>query len=117
MKDTNGQEMNDPKRNQAPQSEPAERPQETQFGQEFSEEVGVNDVNREESGYPNEQKDARGGNHNPKGANQYTSGRVDDRGRKGKEGGMETKGAEQNNGNKHANQYTEGRNDDRGRKE
>jgi hypothetical protein len=30
---------------------------------------------------------------------------------------METKGAEQNNGNKHANQYTEGRNDDRGRKE
>jgi hypothetical protein len=24
----------------------------------------------------------RGGNHNPKGANQYTSGRVDDRGRK-----------------------------------
>ena len=86
MKDTNGQEMNDPKRNQAPQSEPAERPQETQFGQEFSEEVGVTDVNTEESGYPSEQKDARGGNHNPKGANQYTSGRVDDRGRKGKEG-------------------------------
>ena len=92
MKDTNGQDINEPKRNQAPQSEPAERPQETQFGQEFSEEVGANDLNREESGYPSEQKDARGGNHNPK-------------------------GAEQNNGNKHANQYTEGRNDDRGRKE
>ena len=29
-----------------------------------------------------EKKDARGGNHNPKGANQYTSGRVDDRGGK-----------------------------------
>jgi len=47
MKDTNGQDMNEPKRNQAPQSEPAERPQETQFGQEFSEEVGANDLNRE----------------------------------------------------------------------
>ena len=33
-------------------------------------------------GAPSEEKDARGGNHNPKGANQYTSGRVDDRGRK-----------------------------------
>jgi len=29
-----------------------------------------------------ETKDARGGNHNPEGANQYTTGRVDDRGRK-----------------------------------
>jgi len=111
MKDTNGQDMNEPKK---PQSEPAQRPQETQFGQEFGQEF---EGTSQESGYPNEQKDARGGNHNPKGANQYTSGRVDDRGRKGKEGGMETKGAEQNNGNKHANQYTEGRNDDRGRKE
>jgi hypothetical protein len=31
---------------------------------------------------PKEEKDARGGNHNPTGANQYTSGRNDDRGRK-----------------------------------
>lgn len=31
---------------------------------------------------PMEQKDKRGGNHNPTGANQYTSGRNDDRGRK-----------------------------------
>jgi hypothetical protein len=32
----------------------------------------------------NEQRETkqRGGNHNPEGANQYTSGRVDDRGRK-----------------------------------
>jgi hypothetical protein len=63
-----------------------------------------------------EQKDARGGNHNPEGANQYTSGRVDDRGRK-EALEHETKGAEQHNGQPHANQYTQGRNDDRGRKE
>jgi hypothetical protein len=29
-----------------------------------------------------QKEDQRGGNHNPAGANQYTSGRVDDRGRK-----------------------------------
>lgn len=29
-----------------------------------------------------ETKDKRGGNHNPNGANQYTTGRNDDRGRK-----------------------------------
>jgi hypothetical protein len=29
-----------------------------------------------------ETKDKRGGNHNPTGANQYTTGRNDDRGRK-----------------------------------
>jgi len=29
-----------------------------------------------------ETKDKRGGNHNPNGANQYTQGRNDDRGRK-----------------------------------
>lgn len=51
----------------------------------------------------------RGGNHNPQGANQYTEGRVDDRGRKQDEE-HETK-------ERGANQYTEGRNDDRGRKE
>lgn len=30
----------------------------------------------------NKEQDQRGGNHNPEGANQYTTGRVDDRGRK-----------------------------------
>jgi hypothetical protein len=57
-----------------------------------------------------EQKDARGGNHNPNGANQYTSGRHDDRGRKEASNPEESK-------KRGANQYTSGRNDDRGRKE
>lgn len=39
-----------------------------------------------------ENKDARGGNHNPEGANQYTSGRVDDRGRKEDDNQRENKG-------------------------
>jgi hypothetical protein len=59
---------------------------------------------------PEGQKDARGGNHNPEGANQYTTGRHDDRGRKEDGNRKETKA-------RGANQYTEGRNDDRGRKE
>ena len=40
------------------------------------------EADKEVTGAPSEEKDARGGNHNPKGANQFTSGRVDDRGRK-----------------------------------
>lgn len=38
-----------------------------------------------------ETKDARGGNHNPEGASGYTSGRVDDRGRKSVSKKMEHK--------------------------
>jgi hypothetical protein len=47
-----------------------------------------------ETGAPMETKDARGGNHNPEGASGYTSGRVDDRGRKSKQDKYETKGAD-----------------------
>ena len=41
-------------------------------------------ANREQKEQENqrEEKDQRGGNHNPEGANQYTVGRHDDRGRK-----------------------------------
>jgi hypothetical protein len=41
-------------------------------------------------GAERETKDGRGGNHNPKGASGYTSGRVDDRGRKSEAEAFET---------------------------
>lgn len=55
--------------------------QENEFAREIEVEVPKGVELEVETEAP-EQKDARGGNHNPKGANQYTSGRVDDRGRK-----------------------------------
>ena len=41
-----------------------------------------------------EKKDARGGNHNPEGASGFTSGRVDDKGKKSKKDDMEKKSAD-----------------------
>lgn len=91
-------------------NEPNQEPQDTEFAEEqrpvdpyTTGQKSDNDMST---------KDARGGNHNPEGANQYTSGRHDDRGRKEDDNqeNLETK-------QRGANQYTQGRNDDRGRKE
>jgi hypothetical protein len=77
------------------ENNPAMKP----YNQEFAEETHLNpeqvqqaqqnpannftgEAEQKSAGAPEETKDSRGGNHNPKGANQYTSGRVDDRGRK-----------------------------------
>lgn len=64
-------------------NEPNQPQQDTEFAEDQAPEVN-----------PSEQKDARGGNHNPEGANQYTSGRVDDRGRKADQQQRENKGRE-----------------------
>lgn len=88
-------------------------PQDTEFAEEQNFSANptqtVNNQPEQKSQDAMETKE-RGGNHNPQGANQYTSGRVDDRGRKEDGNDREEK-------KRGANQYTSGRNDDRGRKE
>ena len=64
-------------------NEPNQEPQDTEFAEE------QRPVDPYTTG---EQKDARGGNHNPEGANQYTTGRHDDRGRKEDDNQRENKG-------------------------
>ena len=59
-----------------------EAPQGAEVEVETEAPEGTNDFKTDSVVQAPEKKDARGGNHNPKGANQYTRGRVDDRGGK-----------------------------------
>lgn len=89
--------------------QPEFNPNDTEFAQEnanFNNPLATNNIQAQNSedtefaqenglsGAPEEHKDARGGNHNPEGASGYTSGRVDDRGRKSAKGKMERKEAD-----------------------
>jgi hypothetical protein len=77
--------------------QPEFNPNDTEFAQEnanFANPLATNNIEAQNSedaefaqehglsGAPEGTKDARGGNNNPEGASGYTSGRVDDRGRK-----------------------------------
>ena len=76
-------ENKNPQQDQQPK-EPVEVPQPVQ-DTEFSTETNPNPNQpqmEQKAKVSHETKDKRGGNHNPTGANQYTSGRNDDRGRK-----------------------------------
>lgn len=73
----------------------AKNPNEPNQDTEFSEEqtpVDPYTTGQQKDNDVAEKKDARGGNHNPEGANQYTSGRHDDRGRKEDDNQRENKG-------------------------
>lgn len=74
-------------------------PNDTEFAQEnpnFNNPLATNNLQAEQKSKEDdhETKDARGGNHNPNGASGYTSGRVDDRGRKSDKDEMEKKSAD-----------------------
>ena len=57
------------------------QPNDTEFATEIGGDV-PNKPMEQKAKVSHETKDKRGGNHNPTGANQYTTGRNDDRGRK-----------------------------------
>jgi hypothetical protein len=72
-------------------NEPNQEPQDTEFAEEQTP-VDPYTTGEKKQAQDFENKDARGGNHNPEGANQYTSGRHDDRGRKEDDNQRENKG-------------------------
>lgn len=109
MAENQNPNTNPDKRTQA-YDQPEFNPNDTEFAQEnanFNNPLATNNLQAQNSedaefaqefglsGAPEERKDARGGNNNPEGASGYTSGRVDDRGRKKSVSKkMQTKGAQ-----------------------